>query len=209
MMLISLSGCDDVINAVDNGVVELQKATEKGWGYSTKVDKLTQAHSASAIREFTDKDVDFVRVDVELICKNGKELTGKITTYDTRSDKDGNMEGVRMSYNSDKINFIKTRSGKNPINYLISLPKYNNEMLFNVAHPDDGAGDLLYQLSLFGINIPEESASLMVSNEWIVRIETTLGNPTITVDFNDPIVKKVTSQCKWKPAFAKVPQSMP
>jgi len=109
-----------------------------------------------------------------------------------------------MSYD-DGLDSIQTRSGKNLINYLVTLPKYSNELILNVAHPNDinlmtSMMNLMHYSQAF--DIPIETASLMIDSQWIIRVKTELGDPTITVDLNDPAVKKVTNQCKWTPAFS-------
>jgi len=211
MMLAFLSGCDQVKEAAMEALAELEPAAEEGWEYTTKIDKITQVHSASATKSFTDKDVDFVRADVTLTCENSDSLNAIITSYDTRPDKDGNLGAAQMSFKSQSsdngevtIYFVETRSGNNQIRYFADLPKYNNQLNLNVAIPNEKGGPIfgLLMAMVTGIDSPKESASLMVDNQWIIKVETKLGDPIITVDLNDPTVKKVTDQCNWHPAFS-------
>ena len=201
-MLVLLSGCDKLKEQLEDATV--------GWEYSSNIDKFTNKKVSSATRRFVDEQVERVVTDVVLKCDGDSALTATIATYDSLADKDGNLNGVPIKTTGDgeETVLVETKSGSNQILYLAKLENYSNQIVFNVAIPSQNSL-LAAQLAFMGIKVHEESASMMVDNQWLIRVKTDLGNPTITVDLNDPSVKKVTSQCKWSPAFAKVPQSTP
>ena len=208
-MLVLLSGCDKLKEQLE----QLEDATV-GWEYSSNVDKFTNKQVSSVTRRFVDEQVERVVTDVVLKCDGDSALTATIATYDSLADKDGNLNGVPIKTIGDgeEAVLVETKSGSNQIPYLAKLENYSNQILFNVVSPYDvERADLrdAMRVTMMGFDIKKEATPLMVDNQWLIRVKTDLGNPTITVDLNDPSVKKVTRQCKWNPAFAKEPQSTP
>lgn len=200
MMLVSLSGCDKIAQVAEELISE---EIVTGWEYSSNVDKFTNKQVSSATKRFVDEQVERVVIDVVLKCDGDSALTATVATYDSLADKDGNLSGVPIKTTGDgeETVLVETKSGPNQLLYLANLENYSNQMVFNVAIPNQNSL-LSAQLAFIGIKIHKESASMMVDSQWLMRVKTDLGNPTITIDLNDPSVKKVTSQCKWIPAFS-------
>ena len=175
------------------GCEKFEEIVGSGWEYTEKVDKLSGEKTVASEKRFEEKDTPLVLVDVKIQCETkSKTLSAIITTYDSH-EINGRLNPMPMTLEKNLFppaNIIETRSGQSSFNILASQDKYNN------------VATMFLSEALFGGILPIPSlADKFMTKEWVIRVPTQQGAPTITIDMSDSNIHKVYEACNWTPQY--------
>lgn len=182
--------CALLLNGCDADTKKIIEEISNQWDVTEKIDKLSGKKQIIGTQRFDDSETPSVIVDVDFICEPESEgLWAKISTYEAVSRGDVH-ESVRIT--SAKPLLISSRSGDNSFEIQAMQSEYNNVMEI-----------ILTEVKYGGRVVAESEASNFVSPEWIFKVKTEKGNPTISMNLDSAELKKVFHACKWYPAFDK------
>lgn len=216
-LAILLGGCDKLSEGGDSLKEKLS------WIYTEETDKLNNIKIQKVKRDFKNPE-GVVQADVEFQCRSGKELTLKISSFQTKADK-GTLPGAALMFKTPSsmlkgVYFVKTRNGDSKLVFpVISQNVYSNVaeislkgMSFNRAEISAITNFVNIELSMLdpGYKIAidgNEIQKSFKSNEWTIEIPTEVGVVTPTIDMSHKNIQKVFEACAWTPDFlsAKTP----
>jgi hypothetical protein len=175
------------------GCEKFKDVAGSDWEYSETIDKISGEKTITSEKRFEEKDAPLVLVDMKMQCETkSKTLSATITTYDSH-EKDGRLNPMPMTLEKNLFpptNIIETRSGQSQFNVLASQDKYNNVVAIFLS-------DAIYG----GIFPTPSLADKFMTKEWIIRVPTQQGTPTITIDMSDSNIHKVYEACDWTPQY--------
>jgi hypothetical protein len=187
--LMLLIGCEGKIT-------ELSKKNNT-WEYSEKQDKISNKSIYIAKAHLVDDAQPTKYVEAELLCDPPHNMNLELTLF-TKDDKEGNQSKIDSSKDGETT-LLRLRSGENRFNKIASTDKFANQASIYMGGLDGLIG---LGISMLG-GSPKPLAEDLTAPELFIEIPSKNGSPVVKINFNDLVIKKVTSNCNFKPAYEK------